>query len=129
MRHQAQKGFRGIVVGITQHQKVNLVYVPNTRKVISSYDVKFDESFVSAMSYSSRSYAKAMVMCPAVTYTPYATSSKEQTGDVITFAQFEEGNLLSETRNDTECGDESDRKSIMMSERDMENLGETEKVR
>ena len=37
-----------------------------------------------------------------VTYTPYATSSKEQTGDVITFAQFEEENLLSETRNDTE---------------------------
>ena len=27
----------------------------------------------------------------AVTYTPYAASSKEQTGDVITFAQFEEG--------------------------------------
>ena len=30
-----------------------------------------------------------MVMRLAVTYTPYATSSKEQTGDVITFAQFE----------------------------------------
>ena len=44
-------------------------------------------------------------MRPTVTYTPYATSSKEQTGDVITFAQFEEGNLLTETRNDTESGD------------------------
>ena len=49
-----------------------------------------------------------MAMRPAVTYTPYATSSKEQTGDVITFAQFEEGNLLSETRNDIESGDKSD---------------------
>ena len=38
-------------------------------------------------------------MRPAVTYTPYATSSKEKTGDVITFAQFEEGGLLTETRN------------------------------
>ena len=66
-------------------------------------------------------------MRPAVTYTPYATSSKEQTGDVITFAQFEEGNLLNETRNDTESDDASDSESIMMSERDMENLGETEK--
>ena len=39
----------------------------------------------------SRTYSEAMVMRPAVKYTPYATSSKEQTGDVITFAQFEEG--------------------------------------
>ena len=39
MRHQAQKGFRGIFVGISQHQKGYLVYVPSTRKVISSYDV------------------------------------------------------------------------------------------
>ena len=46
-------------------------------------------------------------MRPAVTYTPYAKSSKEQTGDVITFAQFEEGNLLTETRNDIESGDKS----------------------
>ena len=46
--------------------------------------------------------------CPEVTYTPYATSSREQTGDVITFAQFEEGNILTETRNDAESGDKSD---------------------
>ena len=45
MRHQAQKGFRGIFVGIPQHQKGYLVYVPITRKVILSYDVRFDESF------------------------------------------------------------------------------------
>ena len=34
MRHQAQKGFRGIFVGIPQHQKGYLVYVPSTRKAI-----------------------------------------------------------------------------------------------
>ena len=79
------------------------------------------------VSYTSRPYAEAMVMRPAVTYTPYATSSKEQTGDVITFAQFEEVNLLSETRNDTKSGDESNSESIMASEKDMENLDETEK--
>ena len=61
-------------------------------------------------------------MRPAVTYTPYATPRKEQTGDVITFAHFEEGNILTETRNDTESGDESDSKSLMMNEQDMENL-------
>ena len=70
----------------------------------------FDESFFIALSYTSRPYAEAMAMRPEVTYTPYAMSSKEQTGDVITFAQFEEGDLISETRNDTESGDESDSK-------------------
>ena len=87
----------------------------------------FDKSFSSALSYTSRPYAEAMAMRPTVTYTPYATSSKEQTGNIITFAQFEEGDLLTETRNDTESGDESDSESIMMSEKDMENVDETEK--
>ena len=61
-------------------------------------------------------------MRPSVTYTPYATSSKEQTDDVITFAQFEEGNIWTETCNDAESGDEYDNESIMMSEQDMENI-------
>ena len=51
-----------------------------------------------------------MAMRPEVAYTPYATSLKEQTGNVITFAQFEEGNILTETRNDAESGDKSDNK-------------------
>ena len=38
-----------------------------------------------------------------------------------------EGNLISETRNNTESGDESDSESIMMTKKDMENLDETEK--
>ena len=41
MRHQAQNGFSGIFVGITQHKKGYRVYVPGTRKIISSYDVVF----------------------------------------------------------------------------------------
>ena len=77
------------------------MYVPSTRKVISSYNVVFDKSFSSALSYTSRPYLEAMAMRLTVTYTPYATSSKEQTGDVITFAQLEERNLLTETCNDT----------------------------
>ena len=38
-------------------------------------------------------------MLLAVSYTSYAISSTEKTGDIITFAQFEEGDLLSETQN------------------------------
>ena len=94
------------------------MYVPSTRKVILSYDVVFDKKNSSALSYTSRPYSEAMVMRPAVTYAPYAASSKEKTGDVITFAQLEERNLLTETRNDTESGDESDSESIMMSKQD-----------
>ena len=81
----------------------------------------------STLSYTSRPYLEAMVMRPAVTYTPCATSSKEQTGDVITFAQFEEGNILTETRNNAESADKSDSESLMMNEQDMENLDEKEK--
>ena len=47
-------------------------------------------------------------MCPEVTYTTYATSSREQTGNIITFAQFEEGNILTKTRNDAERGGKYD---------------------
>ena len=75
------------------------MYVPSTRKVISSYDVVFEESFSSVLSYTSRPYSEAMAMLPTVTYTPYATSSREQTGNVIKFTQFEEGNILTETCN------------------------------
>ena len=32
MRHQAPKGFRGIFVGISEHQKGYLMYIPSTRK-------------------------------------------------------------------------------------------------
>ena len=108
MRHQAQKGFCGIFVGIPEHQKLYLVYIPSTRKVILSYDVVFDENVSSALSYMSRPYSEAMAMRPSVTYTPYDTSSREQNGDVITFAQFEEGNILTEICNDAESGDKSD---------------------
>ena len=67
MCHQAQKGFHGIFVGIPEHEKGYLVYVPSTRKVISLYDVVFDESYSSALSYTSRPYSEAMEMRPAVT--------------------------------------------------------------
>ena len=71
------------------------------------------------LSYTSRSYSEAMAVHPAVMYTPYDTSSKEQTVNVITFAQFEEGDLLTETRNDTESGDESGNESLMMNKQDI----------
>ena len=86
---------------------------PSTRKIISPYDVVFGEKNSSELSFTSQPYVKAMAFRLSVSYTPYATSSEEQTGDIITFAHFEEGGLLSETRDDTESGDKSDDNSIM----------------
>ena len=86
--------FFGIFVGIPEHQKGYLVYLPSTGKIISSYNVVFDEKHSRVLAYTSRPYSEAMAIHPAVTYTPYVTSSKEQTGDVIRFAQFEEANIL-----------------------------------
>ena len=48
-----------------------------------------------------------------VTYTPYAKSPKEQTVNITTSVQFEEGYLLSKIRDNAESGDESDDDSIM----------------
>ena len=68
MSHQAKKGFRGIFVGISQHKKGYLVYIPSRIKVITSYDVVFYESFTSALAYASKPYSESMVMHPDVTY-------------------------------------------------------------
>ena len=54
-----------------------------------------------------------MEMYPSVTFIPCATYSRDQTGDIIRFAQFEEGYLVYESFNDAESGDESDDNSIM----------------
>ena len=102
MLHQAQNGFCGTFVGITQHQKWNLVYIPSTRKIISSYDVVFDESFSISLSCTSQPYVEAMAMRTAVSYTSCDTSSKEQTGDIIKLTHFEKGNLLSDNLDNTE---------------------------
>ena len=56
MCHQAKKCFQGIFVVIPQHQKEYLVYITSTRKIISSYDVVFDESVSSTFAYTSQPY-------------------------------------------------------------------------
>ena len=104
MRNQSQKGFRGIFVVIPQNQKGYLVYIPSSRKIISPYYVVFDEILSSVLEYTSQPYSEVMAMCPDVTYTPCDTSSREQTGNIITFTQFKEGNILTKTCNDAESG-------------------------
>ena len=61
----------------------------------------------------SQPYSKVMAMRTDVSCIPCDTYSKGKTGDIITFSQFEEGNLLSETCDNTESNKESDDKSTL----------------
>ena len=64
-------------------------------------------------------------MRPDVSQTPYDTSTKENTGNIITLTQFDKGNLLSETNDDDKSGDEFDDNSIMaplISEEEMDAM-------
>ena len=108
MRHQAQNGFFGISAEITQPKKGYLVYVPHRWKIIYLYVDGVYESFSSVLAYMSQPYAKAMDMRPAVSYILFAASSREQTGNIFTSENFEELNLISETCNDMEIGNEYD---------------------
>ena len=60
-------------------------------------------------------------MHPAV-ITRYGTSSRKKMGDIIIFAQFEEGNILTKNCNNAESGNKFDNKSIMMSEKNMDAI-------
>ena len=89
MRHQS-KSFCGIFVEIPQYQKGYLIYVPITRKIVSSHEFIFDRTFYNVLAYMSRPYSEALDMQPEILYIPYGTSYHEQTSNIITFAKFEE---------------------------------------
>ena len=52
------------------------------------------KTFSILLAYTSHTYSQALAIQPSVLYTTYATASHEQTCDIITFAHFEEGNLV-----------------------------------
>ena len=56
--------------------------------------ILFYKTFSSALAYTSCLYSEALSMQPPVSYILYDTSSHERTGDIITFAHFEEGDLV-----------------------------------
>ena len=61
----------------------------------------------------SQPYAEAMAVHMDVQYKPYDTSFRGKYGGIITFAQFEQGNILTKTRENAESGNESDDNSVM----------------
>ena len=103
--HIDRKGFSRYLRCNCTASKWYIVYVPSTRKIISSYDTFLNEIFSSTLAYTSQPYSEAMAMSLAVSYIPCDTYSGEKTGNIIMFAQFEEGNLLSENCDDAESGE------------------------
>ena len=78
-----------------------LFYVSITQKIVSSNEVVFGKTFSSSLAYTSHPYSDALAIQTEVSYILYATSSHEQTGNIITFAQSEEGTLV-----ENECNTE-----------------------
>ena len=101
MKHASSvtKGFSGYPCCNSTTSKWYLIYVPSTCKTVSSYGVVCEEKNSIVLSYKSRLYSEALAILPTVVYITYATSSHEQTGDIITFEQFEEGNLVENERS------------------------------
>ena len=72
------------------------------QKIFSSHEVVFYETSNSSLAYTSHPYSDALAMWLEVSYILYATSYNEQTGNIITFAQFAEGDLAENERNTEE---------------------------
>ena len=89
MHHQPQWGFLVIFIGTTQHQKGYLIYAPSTQKIFFSHHVVFEKKSY-ALEYTLHLYSEAFATRHEVSYIPFATTSHEQTGGIITFTQFEE---------------------------------------
>ena len=68
-------------------------------EIFSPHGVVFGKTFSSALAYTSRPFSESLKKQPEVLYIPYAISSHEQTGGIITFSQFEEGDLVENERN------------------------------
>ena len=95
MCHESQNSFHGIFVVIPQHKIGDLVYIPSTLKIVSLHDILFVHA---------TSIFRGIAVGTEVSYILYATSFHEQTDDIRTFSQFEEGVLVESGRNAAEDG-------------------------
>ena len=99
MHHQPQKVSRDIFVGIPQNQKGYLVYVPSTRKKKFLTRLCVWQKQSRELAHISHPYSEALMTQPDVSYIPYTTLSCKKTGNIIAFAQFEEGGSLENERD------------------------------
>lgn len=90
---QTERGTRGIFVGFPSNQKGYLIFSPNSKQLLVSDDVIFDESFQAAIATTWQQYQDSLTLQPVISYQPEVDVTLEQTGTIedITSTVVEEG--------------------------------------
>ena len=115
----AQRGVRGMYVGMDDVTTGHLIFIPSIRQVISSIDVVFDESFITALAHQYRVYREALFTRP-VNDVPHSAPRTEHTGDItqsllpLEYAQLEE-----ENGENTDTSEQSRDQSLFYFDNDM----------
>jgi len=81
-KHRTEKGIRGFFIGIPANQKGYLIYLPGSRTIACSGDVKFDETFYSAIATTWRRFEEGIALKPQANVIPGPNMELEETGDV-----------------------------------------------
>ena len=84
----SQRGFRGMFVGFNESDSGYQVYIPNTRQIVSSRDVIFDEDFVSTLAHKHQSYKEALKVRHMDNPPSSNFVAPERTGDITTMHPF-----------------------------------------
>jgi len=85
MRSVSQKGFRGIFVGIDETTSGYVIFIPQTRGLLTSVDVTFDELFLSSLAFKYRTYREEVRTRPVSDVPLDAT---DHTGDISNMHPF-----------------------------------------
>lgn len=94
---QTERGTRGIFLGFDSIHKGYLVYCPGSRHIITSEDVTFDESFITAIALSWQQHRDSLALRPVLSTIPLITETIEHTGGPGDFSQVKEGNSITES--------------------------------
>ncbi len=96
---QTERGNRGIFIGFDSVHKGYLVYCPGSCHILTSEDVIFDESFVTAIALSWQHHRDSLALQPVLSTIPLITDTLEHTGGPADFLPVEEGKPNTDNAN------------------------------
>ncbi len=79
---QTERGTWGIFVGFPSTQKGYLVFSPQSRHILISADIQFDESFQAAVATTWQQHKDSLALQPLSTFPPDADATLEHTGTI-----------------------------------------------
>ena len=108
LQKQTQRGVRGIFIGLPPNQKGYLIFIPQTRPIVVSGDVAFDESFYSAIATTWRPFHDALALRPLASHVPAVDELLETTGTIDSmFLQSQEGKSDETAHSFSDSGDDA----------------------